>query len=164
MSVNEELIPENLGIPAPTETEEAVYLAPFYYSEIGVANNLSRLLKCPTAPPKSGFVDYSITQLEAKMGMAFAANQRKAITKALTSRAMILTGGPGTGKTTTTIGIIHLFEQLGRRITLAAPTGRAAKRLSETTNREAKTIHRLLEFSPQENGFNGTRKINWKQT
>ena len=156
LSVNEELIPENLGIPAATEaaeTEEAVYLAPFYYSEIGVANNLSRLLKCPNAVHKPGFVDYSITQLETKMGMAFASNQRKAITKALTSRAMILTGGPGTGKTTTTIGIIYLFEQLGRRITLAAPTGRAAKRLGETTKREAKTIHRLLEFSPQGNGF-----------
>ena len=153
LSVNEELIPENLGIPSPTEDEEVVYLAPFYYSEIGVANNLSRLLRYPTARHKPEFLDYSITQLEAKMAMSFAANQREAIRKALTSRAMILTGGPGTGKTTTTTGIIHLFEQLGRRITLAAPTGRAAKRLSETTKREAKTIHRLLEFSPQENGF-----------
>ena len=153
LSVNEELIPENLGISSPTEDEEVVYLAPFYYSEIGVANNLSRLLKYPTVRHKPEFLDYSITQLEAKMRMSFAANQREAIRKALTSRAMILTGGPGTGKTTTTTGIIHLFEQLGRRITLAAPTGRAAKRLSETTKREAKTIHRLLEFSPQENGF-----------
>ena len=153
LAVNEEIIPENLGIPVPTEAEEAVYLAPFYYSEIGVVNNLSRLLKYPTAQYNPGFLDHSITQLETKMGMSFAANQREAIRKALTSRAMILTGGPGTGKTTTTIGIIYLFEQLGRRITLAAPTGRAAKRLSETTKREAKTIHRLLEFSPQENGF-----------
>ena len=153
LSVNEELIPENLGIPSPTKDEEVVYLAPFYYSEIGVANNLSRLLKYPTAQHKPGVLDYSITQIEAKMAMSFAANQREAIRKALTSRAMILTGGPGTGKTTTTTGIIHLFEQLGRRITLAAPTGRAAKRLSETTKRDAKTIHRLLEFSPQENGF-----------
>ena len=153
LAVNEEIIPENLGIPVPTEAEEAVYLAPFYYSEIGVVNNLSRLLKYPTVRHKPGFLDYSITQLEAKMRMSFAANQREAIRKALTSRAIILTGGPGTGKTTTTTGIIHLFEQLGRRITLAAPTGRAAKRLSETTKRDAKTIHRLLEFSPQENGF-----------
>ncbi|MDE0040725.1 MAG: ATP-dependent RecD-like DNA helicase, partial [Candidatus Poribacteria bacterium] len=153
LAVNEEIIPENLGVPVLTEAQEAVYLAPFYYSEIGVANNLSRLLKCPTIKHKPGFPDYSITQLESRMKMSFATNQREAIGKALTSRAMILTGGPGTGKTTTTIGIIHLFEQLGRRVTLAAPTGRAAKRLSETTGREAKTIHRLLEFSPQENGF-----------
>ena len=153
LSVEEELIPENLGIPSPTEADEAVYLAPFYYSEIGVANSISRLLKRPTIQPDSEFLNRSISQLEAKMGMSFAANQREAIRKALTSPAMILTGGPGTGKTTTTIGIIHLFEQFGRRITLAAPTGRAAKRLSETTKREAKTIHRLLEFSPGENGF-----------
>lgn len=153
LAVNEEIIPENLGIPVLTEAQEAVYLAPFYYSEIGVANNLSRLLKCPITQHNPGFLDYSITHLETRMKMSFAENQRKAIRKALTSRAMILTGGPGTGKTTTTIGIIHLFEQLGRRVTLAAPTGRAAKRLSETTGREAKTIHRLLEFSPQENGF-----------
>ena len=153
LAVNEEIIPENLGIPVLTEAQEAVYLAPFYYSEIGVANNLSRLLKCPSIQYKQGIPDYSITQLETRMKMSFAANQREAIGKALTSRAMILTGGPGTGKTTTTIGIIHLFEQLGRRVTLTAPTGRAAKRLSETTGREAKTIHRLLEFSPQENGF-----------
>ncbi len=66
---------------------------------------------------------------------------------------MILTGGPGTGKTTTLIGIIELMEQLGQKVALAAPTGRAAKRLSETTGREAKTIHRLLEFSPQDMRF-----------
>ena len=71
---------------------------------------------------------------------------------------MILTGGPGTGKTTTTLGMIRLLEQLGYQIVLAAPTGRAAKRLSETTQREAKTIHRLLEFSPQENGFQRNRE------
>ena len=153
LAVNEEIIPENLGIPVMAEAQEAVYLAPFYYSEIGVANSLSRLLKCPTVQHTPGLLEYSITQLETSMRMSFAEDQRKAISKALTSRTMILTGGPGTGKTTTTIGIIHLFEQLGRRVTLAAPTGRAAKRLSETTGREAKTIHRLLEFSPQENGF-----------
>ena len=153
LAVIEEIIPENLGVPVLTEAQEAVYLAPFYYSEIGVVNNLSRILKCPTVQHKPGIVDYSITQLETKMRMSFEVNQRKAIAKALTSRTMILTGGPGTGKTTTTVGIIHLFDQLGRRVTLAAPTGRAAKRLSETTGREAKTIHRLLEFSPQENGF-----------
>ncbi|MDE0300142.1 MAG: ATP-dependent RecD-like DNA helicase [Candidatus Poribacteria bacterium] len=153
LSASEEIIPEKLGIPVPTEAEEAIYLAPFYYSEIGAANNLSRVLKFHATQYNPGFLDHSISQLENAMGMSFATKQREAIRKALTSRVMILTGGPGTGKTTTTIGIIHLFEQLGRRITLAAPTGRAAKRLSETTRREAKTIHRLLEFSPQENGF-----------
>lgn len=133
--------------------QTAIYLAPFYYAEIGVTNGLTRLLRKGTVQHPPQFLDESITQLEKQMGMRFAANQREAIRTAITSRAMILTGGPGTGKTTTIIGIIRLFEQLSQRIVLAAPTGRAAKRLSETTGREAKTIHRLLEFSPQEMGF-----------
>ena len=99
------------------------------------------------------FVDVSIDRLEKQMGIHFAANQREAVKTALTAKVMLLTGGPGTGKTTTTIGMLHLFEALEKRVLLAAPTGRAAKRISETTGREAKTIHRLLEFSPQENGF-----------
>ena len=92
------------------------------------------------------------------MGIRFASQQREAIHTAMTTRAMILTGGPGTGKTTTVVGMIRLFGAEGRRITLTAPTGRAAKRLSETTGSEAKTIHRLLEFSPQNNGFKRNRQ------
>lgn len=76
--------------------------------------------------------------------------QLSAIRKAIGSKVMVLTGGPGTGKTTTTLGIIASFETLGQRILLAAPTGRAAKRMSEATGKEAKTIHRLLEFNPAE--------------
>ena len=71
----------------------------------------------------------------------------------LTNRVLILTGGPGTGKTTTTIGLIELFESLGLKIALAAPTGRAAKKLSEATHRFAKTIHRLLVYNPRERCF-----------
>ena len=67
------------------------------------------------------------------MKIHFAANQREAVRTALTAKVMLLTGGPGTGKTTTTIGMLHLFEALEKRVLLAAPTGRAAKRISETT-------------------------------
>jgi exodeoxyribonuclease V alpha subunit len=133
--------------------QEAIYLAPFYYAEIGVTNALTRLLRKGSVQHPPQFLEESIDALEKQMGMRFAANQREAIRAAITSRVMILTGGPGTGKTTTIIGILRLFEQLSQQIVLAAPTGRAAKRLSETTGREAKTIHRLLEFSPQEMGF-----------
>ena len=118
-----------------------------------MTNAVSRLLQTPANPVQVNFVDASIDRLEKQMEIHFAANQREAVKTALTAKVMLLTGGPGTGKTTTTIGMLHLFEALEKRVLLAAPTGRAAKRISETTGREAKTIHRLLEFSPQENGF-----------
>ena len=143
----EEIIFEN------TPQGEAIYLAPFYYAEVGITNAVSRLLQTSVNPVAINFVDASIDRLEKQMGIHFAVNQREAVKTALTAKVMLLTGGPGTGKTTTTIGMLHLFEALEKRVLLAAPTGRAAKRISETTGREAKTIHRLLEFSPQENGF-----------
>ena len=82
--------------------------------------------------------------------MAYDSVQLQAIETSLISKILILTGGPGTGKTTTTLGIITALREAGARILLAAPTGRAAKRLSEATNMEAKTIHRLLEYKPPE--------------
>ena len=151
LTTKEEIIVEELG--TETESQQAIYLAPFYYAEVGVANVFSRLMRNAGGQHQPEFLERSIAQLETQMEMRFAAHQREAIKTALTARVMILTGGPGTGKTTTTLGMIRLFEQLEKRILLAAPTGRAAKRLSETTGREAKTIHRLLEFSPQKMGF-----------
>ncbi len=144
-----------------TNNHSPIYLAPFYYAELGVANQFLRLLASsqeqstiPSLPNSTP----SLTQLEDEMGIRFAQQQREAIHTAMTTRTMILTGGPGTGKTTTVVGMIRLFGAEGRRITLTAPTGRAAKRLSETTGCEAKTIHRLLEFSPQNNGFKRNRQ------
>ncbi len=144
-----------------TNNHSPIYLAPFYYAELGVANQFLRLLASsqeqstiPSLPDSTP----SLTQLEDEMGIRFARQQREAIHTAMTTRTMILTGGPGTGKTTTVVGMIRLFGAEGRRITLTAPTGRAAKRLSETTDCEAKTIHRLLEFSPQNNGFKRNRQ------
>ncbi len=156
--------PENLFTDSrqPTaDSHSAIYLAPFYYAELGVANQFLRLLvssqEQSTAPSLPNSTP-SLTQLESEMGIRFAPQQREAIHTAMSTPAMILTGGPGTGKTTTVVGMIRLFEAEGRRITLTAPTGRAAKRLSETTGSEAKTIHRLLEFSPQNNGFKRNRQ------
>ena len=148
------------------DSHSAIYLAPFYYAELGVANQFSRLLAYgdgqdlgPTkTDTSSANIDGLLAQLENEMRIHFAPQQREAIHTAMTARAMILTGGPGTGKTTTTVGMIRLFAAQGRRITLTAPTGRAAKRLSETTSGEAKTIHRLLEFSPQINSFKRNRQ------
>ena len=144
-----------------TDDHSAIYLAPFYYAELGVANQFLRLL-IPSREQNTALQTSdrtpSLTQLEREMGIRFAPQQREAIHTAMSTPAMILTGGPGTGKTTTVVGMIRLFEAEGRRITLTAPTGRAAKRLSETTGSEAKTIHRLLEFSPQNNGFKRNRQ------
>ena len=148
------------------DSHSAIYLAPFYYAELGVANQFLRILTsgdtqnigASGTDAASSAISAAITELENEMRIRFAPQQREAILRAMTARAMILTGGPGTGKTTTTVGMIRLFEAQGRRITLTAPTGRAAKRLSETTGGEAKTIHRLLEFSPQINSFKRNRQ------
>ena len=138
--------------------KSAIYLSPFYYAEMGVVNQLLRLLSNRNQDSSQLNITAALKQLEDEMDIQFASQQQEAIHAALTERSLILTGGPGTGKTTTTIGMLRLFEADGRRIVLAAPTGRAAKRLSETTGREAKTIHRLLEFSPQKNGFKRNRE------
>ena len=97
-----------------------------------------------------------IEYIENEKGIQYETLQRKAIQQAVENDAFILTGGPGTGKTTTLNGIIDALEQQGKKVAIAAPTGRAAKRISEVTGREAKTIHRLLEVSM---GFAKTHKL-----
>ena len=133
----------------------AIYLTPFYYSEVGVANRLQRLLQMGESrlrafQPGRFAWDAAFARLAQQSGFQLAPQQQMAVQTALTHRLTVLTGGPGTGKTTCTRTILQLCEQAGCRVLLAAPTGRAAKRLSETTGREAKTIHRLLEFKPAE--------------
>jgi exodeoxyribonuclease V alpha subunit len=135
--------------------ERAVYLTPMFYSEQGVANRLQRLVRegqSRLTQFSSGRVywDSLFETLERSNGFALAPQQREAVETALTHRLTVLTGGPGTGKTTTVRTILQICQQFGRRALLAAPTGRAAKRLSETTGQEAKTVHRLLEFKPTE--------------
>ena len=97
-------------------------------------------------------IDRFIENEERKSKIQYAFFQKKAISDALRYGVMVLTGGPGTGKTTVVRALIHIFDSMGYDIALAAPTGRAAKRLSEATSMEAKTIHRLLEMSYDENG------------
>ncbi len=149
--------PESYEIQSIPE-EGAIYLAPFFYAEMGITNQFHRLLSNGGMDRKPIDIDSILNKLQIEMKIEFASHQRQAIHTAATERAMILTGGPGTGKTTTTVGMIHMFESLDKSIAFAAPTGRAAKRLSETTGKEAKTIHRLLEFSPQDNGFKRNRE------
>jgi exodeoxyribonuclease V alpha subunit len=131
--------------------DNCVYLASFYFAEMGIAHRIATMLQLDS-PRVVSRIDESVAYLEKIRKIRFTEKQKEAIKNALINKVMILTGGPGTGKTTTLMGIIELMEQLQLDLALAAPTGRAAKRLSETTGREARTIHRLLEYSPQ-NGF-----------
>jgi exodeoxyribonuclease V alpha subunit len=102
-------------------------------------------------------VEAALRWVEGKMGLELAPTQRDAIGRATTEKVLVITGGPGVGKTTIVRGIIEIFAAKKLRVALCAPTGRAAKRLSETTGREAKTIHRLLEFDPGLGGFKRDR-------
>lgn len=132
--------------------EPAVYLTGLYYSEMGTANRLLRLASEGQSPLATHFRTAKwpqlLAQLERETGVTLAAQQQAGVRAALTCRLTVLTGGPGTGKTTSVRSILHLARAARATVLLAAPTGRAAKRLSETTGQEARTIHRLLEFQP----------------
>ncbi len=132
------------------EEQGAIYL-PFYYrAECGIAKKLRELSEADSLLNQNIQVD--IPALERKLNMQYDPIQAEGIQQAVSSKIMILTGGPGTGKTTTTLGIIESLRMMGNAILLAAPTGRAAKHMAEATGMEAQTIHRLLEYNP-EKGF-----------
>ncbi|MFQ5577010.1 MAG: ATP-dependent RecD-like DNA helicase [Anaerolineae bacterium] len=149
---------ERLVLDAAVAAEGvAVYLTPFYRAEVGLARRLLALQQ-PAAGP--GLADEfkpvdwarAADYIAQKDGLSLAPQQLEAVKTALTNRVSLLTGGPGTGKTTTIRAILRLLAARKRRVLLAAPTGRAAKRMAEATGHNAKTIHRLLEVDPGE-GF-----------
>ncbi len=129
-----------------------IFLKPLFFAELGVARSIKALAAGPHPLPEVN-VDAAVAWAEKKMGIAFATSQRAAIKAAVTHKLMVVTGGPGTGKTTIVRAIIEMFLAKSLRVLLTAPTGRAAKRLKESTGQEAKTIHRLLEFNPQQRQF-----------
>jgi exodeoxyribonuclease V alpha subunit len=128
--------------------DDAVYAPPLYTAEVRVAAAFARL-STPRREPRD--TEHAVAQ--ASEGAALSKEQRSAVLASFRSGLVVLTGGPGTGKTTTVRTLVEAHELLGHRVLLAAPTGRAAKRLSEATAREARTLHRLLEWSPQESSF-----------
>jgi len=130
------------------EEDDAIYLPPFYYSEAGTAQRINTILEARPQKPLPGDITPIIRNLQKQHGIQYEEVQKEAIRTAASSKFMVLTGGPGTGKTTIILAIIRIFQKMNRRVLLAAPTGRAAKRLSETSGMEAKTIHRLLEYKP----------------
>ncbi len=131
--------------------DERVYLPHLYYAEQGAATRCYQLSQVQRI--ELGNIPAEIKAIEQRDGVTFAPRQKLALEKALSHNLLVLTGGPGTGKTTTIKGLIALLEARKKTIALAAPTGRAAKRMSEATGYEAKTIHRLLKFSPSEMAF-----------
>lgn len=128
--------------------EDAIYLPPFYHSEAGCAKKLLCLLHAKRRVMPD--TEKVMTAIQKNTRIVYDEVQLQAIRTAVSSKVMVLTGGPGTGKTTTTLGIIQAYQMAGCEMILAAPTGRAAKRMSEATGMEAKTIHRLLEYKPPE--------------
>jgi exodeoxyribonuclease V alpha subunit len=131
------------------EQPDIIYLPPFFYSESGVARRLNKIMRA-SGNNEVGNAEEIIKKIEKVEKIKYDEIQKKAIHQASISKVMVLTGGPGTGKTTVTHGIITLFKKSGLDVLLAAPTGRAAKRMNEATGLESKTIHRLLECKPPE--------------
>ncbi|MBZ0156207.1 MAG: ATP-dependent RecD-like DNA helicase [Alphaproteobacteria bacterium] len=134
------------------ENNKAVFLTKFHVSETGVAQSLMKLRNADKAL-RPFAADKALAWVQGELGITLAENQAKAVQEALRHKVMVITGGPGTGKTTIIKSIVKIYGRLGQKILLAAPTGRASKRMTEATGLEAKTLHRLLEFSPQEGGF-----------
>ena len=138
---------------------ELIFDASTDKQEAYVADKLVLLDRlCPAVDV--GDVNLFIEKEERRQGMHYAAEQKKAITAALSHGVMVLTGGPGTGKTTVVQALLHIFESMDMAVALCAPTGRAAKRLSESTVTEAKTIHRLLEMEFEEGSGRGRFRRN----
>ena len=134
-------------VAVSADGEDAVMLGAYYHAEREIARYLRLLSAAKTAPAQP---EKQIADFERQNGIAFSPNQRRAVSEAVRQGLLVITGGPGTGKTTIINCILSL---LGRNVLLAAPTGRAAKRMSEATGHEAKTLHRLLEFSGDEGRF-----------
>jgi len=149
LSREKELFLEDLD---PDGNLRAAFLAPFYVAETGVAQRLINLKESPSNI-RPIHPEKAIEWVQQKLNMELAQGQEEAVLLAATSKVLIITGGPGTGKTTLITAILRIFQQLKLRILLAAPTGRAAKRMNEATGWEAKTIHRLLEYSPHKGDF-----------
>jgi exodeoxyribonuclease V alpha subunit len=143
LDANRQVVIENLGFETKTENQ-AVYLAKFYLSETNIAARLKALINAPksirTIEP-----DKALQWVQKQLDITLAPKQIDAVKRAVTDKVLVITGGPGTGKTTIIKAILNIFSQCDIKIMLAAPTGRATKRMSEATGQPAKTIHRLLE-------------------
>ncbi len=131
---------------------KAVYLTKFHVAELGIASRLKTLFTFPKQLRLLN-IDQAIEWVQKDLKITLSVRQIEAVRDSVNTKVMVVTGGPGTGKTTIINAIIRIYGKMGQKVLLTAPTGRAAKRMTETTQYEAKTIHRLLEYSPANGSF-----------
>ena len=141
----DDLIDRRAVVQEQVANVEACYLRRLWEAEVSACARLNNLLAVDA--DESRQAERTVAEIEREQGITYAAQQRQAVALAAREGVLILTGGPGTGKTTTVRGIVALFQKMGLDILLAAPTGRAAKRMSELTGMEAQTVHRMLGMS-----------------
>jgi exodeoxyribonuclease V alpha subunit len=151
LALENKIVIEDVGEGEIKENTKAVYLPWFYASEAGIAECIKALLRSPKSAVKE--IETPLEHIQKNLGIELSEMQKEAVVKAVSEKMLVITGGPGVGKTTVINSILKLYLISGLKVLLAAPTGRAAKRMSELTGHEAKTIHRLLEWSPKDNKF-----------
>lgn len=164
LDIEDNLIPERLSsleldqkiVKKQLEDKTFIWIKPLYLSELGIAREIGRIQSGMT-PIRDIAIDKATDWVEDKMHIKLASQQKEALAMAFTTKLLIITGGPGTGKSTITNGILKVSQKLTSKILLAAPTGRAAKRLSEITWKKAFTIHSLLEYDFSIRGFKKNR-------
>ncbi len=152
IALEKRIVIEDINDEEIKANNKAVYLSRFYVTEVGIASNLKRLLSNEKTLRQFD-VDKALAWVQKKLNITLAENQKIAVKKSISDKVMVITGGPGTGKTTIINSIIKIYNKLGQKVLLTAPTGRASKRMSEVAGHDAKTIHRLLEFKPRDGGF-----------
>jgi len=146
-------VAEKVIVRESIEGESWLYLTALHRAEVGLAQSVHRIASATSHPMPKIEIEKAIAWVEGKLGIKLASGQQEAIRQACQQKLLIITGGPGVGKTTLVRSILEIFQAKKMKCVLAAPTGRAAKRLAESTGQTAKTIHRLLEFDPATGDF-----------
>jgi exodeoxyribonuclease V alpha subunit len=159
LALARQIVIEDLN-PDPEAFEadnKAVFLQRYHFCETSIANRLSGLMQTPKTI-RTIDVEQALDWVQQRLTIQLAPKQVEALQQALQQKVLVITGGPGTGKTTIINAMLKIFTRITPKILLAAPTGRAAKRMHETTGHPARTIHRMLEFSPAKGGFQRNAK------